>query len=169
MAAGNKSLVTEKSSGTVTSNSNSEIRHLFKIQSGPSFWFFPNENFVFELNLSLINSLSLKRRLFLSKLIAISINSKFIWFIARTNWLKALCMLAFFVWSPNPDRLFRTSCRTSFWILLKSFFGLEFRWMKWISSMSLIPSTNLSTNQSGRFDFCFDDWRTYAVLKLDCL
>ena len=78
-------------------------------------------------------------------------------------------MLAFFILSPNPDRIFRTSCRISFWILLKSFFGLEFRWMKWISSMSLIPSTNLSTNQSGRFDFCFEDWRTYVVLKLDCL
>ena len=120
-------------------------------------------DFDLKLNLSLINSLSLKRRLFLSRLIAISINSKFNWLIARTSWLKTLYIVVFFVLSPRPDLIFRMSCWISFWILLKSFFGLEFRWMQSISSMSLIPSTNLSTNQSGRFDFCFDDWRTYLV------
>ena len=121
------------------------------------------KDFEFKLNLSLINSLSLKRRLFLSKLIAISINSKFNCSIARTSWLKALYIVAFFVLSPKLDFIFRMSCWISLWILLKAFFGLEFRWMQSISSMSLIPSTNLSTNQSGRFDFCFDDWRTYLV------
>ena len=120
-------------------------------------------DFELKLNLSLINSLSLKRRLFLSRLIAISINSKFIWLIARTSWLKALYIVAFFVLSPRLDFIFRMSCWISLWILLKSFFELEFRWMQSISSMSLIPSTNLSTNQSGRFDFCFDDWRTDLV------
>ena len=119
--------------------------------------------FEFKLNLSLINSLSLKRRLFLSRLIAISIISKFNWLIAKTSWLKALYIIAFFFFSPRPDFIFRMSSWISLWILLKSFFGLEFRWMQSISSTSLIPSTNLSTNQSGRFDFCFDDWRTYLV------